>query len=487
MDKQLSSLEPNALWRNFEKLCSFPRPSKKEQKVVEYIISFAQEHNLKYKTDETGNVVIEKPATPGFENRQKVVLQAHLDMVPQKNASTVHDFEKDPIQAYIDGDWVKARGTTLGADNGIGVAAAMAVLTASDLQHGPVEAFFTIDEETGMTGAFNLKKGFISGDILLNLDSEEEGELCIGCAGGVNSSAYSAYKQEVIPAGMKAFKLNLTGLKGGHSGIDINLGRANANKIMTRFLYEATAKNGLRICSMEGGNLRNAIPREAFAEVVVPESNADGFINDLAAFEKVIQAEFTPVETSIQFTDEVISTPKNCMAATDQEKFLNAVYAMPNGTIRMSQEVKGIVETSTNLSIVKVENGKMEIKSLLRSSVESGKADLLNTAESVYKLAGMQFDSDGSYPGWKPDVHSPILQTMKEVYHKNFGKEPEVKVIHAGLECGIIGSVEPKLDMVSFGPTICHPHSPDEKVNIPSVAKFWKYLTLTLLAIPVKK
>jgi dipeptidase D len=483
MANHLNELTPKALWCNFESLTHIPRPSKSEANVVKFVVNFAKTHGLEYKTDEVGNVVIAKPGTPGKENRPGIVLQAHLDMVPQKNTATVHDFEKDPISAYVDGDWVKAKGTTLGADNGIGVAAALAVLESSDIQHGPIEALFTIDEETGMTGAFNLKGDMLKGRILMNLDSEEEGELCIGCAGGMNTSAIFAFKPEQVPAGSKAFKVSLTGLKGGHSGVDIHLGRGNANKIMNRFLWEASREVGLRISKIEGGNLRNAIPRESFVSVVVPIATEADFVLLVDSFRNRVRNELSSVEPDLEFKISEESLPVSLIEKTVQDRLLNAVYAMPNGVVRMTSDLPDVVETSTNLAIIKSEDHSIEIKCLLRSSVDSAKFDLGNAMTSTFELAGAKITHQGAYPGWKPDNNSLILKTMKDVYHKKFGKSPVVNVIHAGLECGIIGDAYKGMDMISFGPTIRHPHSPDEKVYIPSVEKFWDYLVETLKAV----
>ena len=484
--QKLAGLKPEKLWSYFESLCGIPHPSKHEQKIITYLIDLCKSKGWDYATDEVENLLIRKPATPGMENRSKVVLQAHVDMVPQKNASTIHDFEKDAIKPFIDGEWVKAEGTTLGADNGIGVSAALAVLDSSNLQHGPLEVILTIDEETGMTGAFNLKPGFITADILMNLDSEDEGELYIGCAGGVNSQATQKYAIEAVPSGYSAYTISLTGLKGGHSGLDINLGRGNANKLINRLLWRAAKELGLRIASLEGGNLRNAIPREAFANVVVPTVNVTGLKTFISEFQTEVFNEYQPVEPNLKIELNEIETPSGVMDVNSQNTLLSLVYALPNGTIRLTPEMPEVVETSTNLSIVKVADGKIDIKALLRSAVESCKNDLLSTTEAAYQLAGYEYTNDGSYPGWKPNLKSPILATMKKVYLDNFGKEPDVKVIHAGLECGIIGDVYPNMDMVSFGPTIRHPHSPDEKVNIETVDKFWKYLTLSLANVPVK-
>lgn len=482
----IKSLKPELVWKNFHALTQIPRPSKKEEKAAAFAKAFGEKLGLETMVDEAGNVIIRKPAFPGMEDRMGVVLQGHLDMVPQKNADKKHDFEKDPIETVIDGEWVKANGTTLGADNGIGVASAMAVLEDKSMKHGPLEVLFTIDEETGMTGAFELKPGILKGDILLNLDSEDEGELYIGCAGGMNTTGSMKYKEEDVPAGMKGFKVSVTGLKGGHSGLDINLGRGNANKIMNRFLW-ASRNLGLRISSLEGGSLRNAIPRESFALVAVPEKNVDAFNKLVKEFHNIFSHEFATPDPGLKFTAEPAVLPKKVMEQDAHDRFIRVVYGTPNAVMRMSPDIAGNVETSTNLAIVKAENGEVKIQCLLRSSVDSAKLSLGNMTQSVMELGGMKVVHDGIYPGWKPNVNSVILNTMKDVYQKNFGKTPEVKVIHAGLECGIIGAAYPEMELMSFGPTIRFPHSPDEKVNIATVAKFFDFLTATLAAIPKKQ
>ncbi len=480
MSNEITGLQPQALWQHFYELTQIPRPSKKEERVVQFMKEFGEKLGLQTIVDDVGNVIIKKPATPGFEGLPGVILQSHLDMVPQKNSDTEHDFEKDPISSYIDGEWVKAKGTTLGSDNGIGVAAAMAVLESDSLQHGPVEVLFTVDEETGMTGAFNLKPGLLDGNILLNLDSEDEGELYIGCAGGVNTNGSFSYREEPVPAGMKAYKLAITGLKGGHSGLDIDLGRGNSNQLLFRFMFEAVRKFGMSLSAIEGGSLRNAIPRESFAKVVVPEMNAADFLKEVQVYEETYRIELGTVEPGLSFTAEEMPVPEALIEKDVQDKLIKAVYGLPNGVIRMSADMDGVVETSSNLAIVKSGNGKIEMLCLLRSSVDTAKDSLARSIQSVMELAGAEVVHDGDYPGWKPDVQSPVLQAMKEVYNNKFGKIPEIKVIHAGLECGIIGDAYPGLDMISFGPTIRFPHSPDEKVNIETVAKFWEFLTETL-------
>ncbi|OFY18494.1 MAG: cytosol nonspecific dipeptidase [Bacteroidetes bacterium GWF2_29_10] len=480
------NLEPKALWENFNEICKIPHPSKKEEHIIEFMRKFGIDNGLDTFVDEVGNVIIKKNATPGFENRKAVVLQAHLDMVPQKNSDTNHDFEKDPIETIVDGEWVRANGTTLGADNGIGVAAAMAVLKAKNLKHGPVVALFTIDEETGMTGAFGLKPGLFDADILLNLDSEDEGELYIGCAGGVNANVYFDYNHTPIENDTTAFQITVKGLKGGHSGVDINLQRGNSNKIINRIFFEGIKQYGLRIASIDGGSLRNAIPRESFAVVTVPNNKKDAFVNFVKEFGLIVKNELGNVDPGVMITAENVAMPSFLIDKDTQDRLIKAVYACPNGVIRMISEMEGVVETSTNLAIIKSDDKQISVMNLLRSSVDSAKQDLGNMVESVFTNAGAKVILDGAYPGWKPNVNSPILKTMQEIYNKKFGKVPEIKVIHAGLECGLLGGVYKKLDMISFGPTICFPHSPDEKVNIETVNKFWIYLVETLENIPVK-
>lgn len=486
MSKDLLSLEPKLLWESFYQLTTIPRPSKKEAEAVKFIEKIGKSLNLETITDKVGNVVIRKPATPGFENRKGIILQSHLDMVPQKNSDKKHDFEKDPIEAYIDHGWVKAKGTTLGADNGIGVAATIAVLQSNDLVHGPIEALFTIDEETGMTGANNLQPAILKGDILINMDSEDEGELYVGCAGGTNANARFSFKESSVPADSVAFRLSMTGLKGGHSGLDINLGRGNANKLIFRFIKVAVADVGARLVSIDGGSLRNAIPREAFAVMVVPVALSDDFLEYVDDFGKIFKLEYGQVEPDLKFIAEKTTLPAYIMDEITQDDLINAVQACPNGVVRMSTDMQGLVETSLNVAIVKSEKHEVKVLALIRSSVESAKEDVESTLESIFKLAGAEIWFDGQYPGWKPNLESQILSTMQKVYQDKWGKIPEIKAIHAGLECGILGSVYPNWDMISFGPTIRFPHSPDEKVNIESVALFWQFLTETLKNVPHK-
>jgi dipeptidase D len=486
MSSEILKLDPKGLWKNFYSLTQIPRPSKKEDRIREFIYNFGKNLGLETIQDEVGNVIIRKPATPGMENRKGIILQGHLDMVPQKNSDKVHDFEKDPIETIIDGEWVRANGTTLGADNGMGVAAAMTVLEATDIPHGPVEALFTADEETGMTGANGLKPGILKGDILLNMDSEDEGELYIGCAGGTNGNITFTYADHALTGEYSGYKINVTGLKGGHSGVDIHLGRGNANKIMNRILYHGHVKHGLQVATIDGGSLRNAIPRESFALAAVPAANVKSFLECLIKQAVKIKNELASVEPTLKIEAVPAEAPKNVIDPGVLINCMNAIYACPNGVMRMSNEMEGLVETSNNLAIVKAENGTIKLMNLMRSSVDSAKDDLQQMIQSVFDLAGAQSVFDGSYPGWKPNPASPILTTMQDIYNKKFGRIPEIKAIHAGLECGILGGAYPNWDMISFGPTIRFPHSPDEKVNIATVQKFWDFLVETLKYVPVK-
>jgi len=486
MSKEILNLEPKALWKNFYSLTQIPRPSKKEAQVIEFMKKFGEDLGLETIVDEVGNVIIRKPATEGMEDRKGIILQGHLDMVPQKNSDTDHDFEKDPIDAYVDGEWVTAKGTTLGADNGMGVAASMAVLEATDIAHGPVEALFTIDEETGMTGAENLKPGLLQGDILLNLDSEDEGELYIGCAGGVDTTALMDYTEEDVPENMIAFNVTVKGLKGGHSGLDINLGRGNANKIMNALLVTASEKFGLRLSELEGGSLRNAIPRESFATVLVPADKVEDFNKFVDEFTVIAKDEFADADPGLEIVVEETEAPAKVMDAESQAKLFKAIAEAPNGVIAMSESVEGIVETSTNLAIVKVKDGKISVASLQRSLVDSDRDKIGEQMKKVFLDNGFNATNEGAYPGWKPNPDSVVLKEMKEIYNNKYGKVPEVKVIHAGLECGLLGSTYTNWDMISFGPTIRFPHSPDEKVNIATVQKFWDFLVETLKNAPKK-
>lgn len=483
---KVTDLEPKAIWKHFHSLTQIPRPSKKEGRIITFMKEFGEGLGLETLVDEVGNVIIRKPATPGCEHMRGVVLQAHLDMVPQKNEGTAHDFENDPIETIVDGEWLKANGTTLGSDNGIGVAAAMAVLESNELKHGPIEALFTIDEETGMTGAKELKPGLLQGEILLNMDSEDEGELYIGCAGGIDTTGEFIPSLEAVAEGSSAYRLAVKGLKGGHSGLDINLGRGNANKILNTLMLMAADKFGLRLSEIQGGSLRNAIPREAFATVVVPADQAEAFEAFVADFEAISKEEFKEADGGLSISASAVELPSNVIDAKTQDGLFEAVARCPNGVISMTPDMPDVVETSTNLAIVKTSGDKIIIATLQRSSDDASKARLAENIRQVFTEAGANAYSSGDYPGWKPNVNSPILTTMKKVYADKYGKTPEVKVIHAGLECGILAGAYPHWDMISFGPTIRHPHSPDEKVHIGSVGLFWDYLLATLENIPAR-
>lgn len=486
MSKEILNLEPKAVWKNFYALTQVPRPSKHEDKIQDFMVNFGKDLGLETIKDEVGNVIIRKPATKGMEDRKGIVLQGHLDMVPQKNSDKNHDFKNDPIDAFVDGDWVTAKGTTLGADNGMGVAATMSILESKDIPHGPIEALFTSDEETGMTGAFGLQAGVLQGDILLNLDSEDEGELYIGCAGGIDATVTFDVQKENTPAAMTAFKLALTGLKGGHSGLEINLYRGNSNKLLFRFIKAALEKFQMRVASIKGGSLRNAIPRESFANVVVPNDMKDAFLKSIADFETVFVAELGAIEPTLSFKATEIKMPEQVMDSLSVQKVTDFVYAAPNGVMRMSDAMENMVETSTNLAIVQSKGNKVTIAALMRSFVETAKNDLGQMFTSLARLAGADIQLAGAYPGWKPNPDSVILTEMQKIYNNKFGNIPEIKAIHAGLECGLLGSVYPNWDMISFGPTIRFPHSPDEKVKIDSVNKFYDFLVETLKEVPRK-
>lgn len=488
MSEEIKKLTPSAIWKHFYGLTQVPRPSKREAKATAFAREFGESLGLETLVDGVGNVIIRKPATPGYENRAGVVLQGHLDMVPQKNSDVKHDFDTDPIDAYVDGDVVRARGTTLGADNGIGVAAAMGVLESKTLKHGPIEALFTIDEETGMTGANYLKAGSLKGRILLNLDSETEGELYVGCAGGLDGSFEVPVEYEKVGDGRKLLRIEVKGLKGGHSGMDIVLGRANAIKLMVRILNHLSACDP-RLVMLDGGSLRNAIPREAFAEVAVPEAKLLEFKAEFNALSEAIKAEFAAADYNISLLCAPIEDKQHdsMLTAESSSRAVKALFVLPNGVIRMSSAMPGLVETSTNLARVELSGEKVTFLCLLRSSTESAKLSLSEKMRACVELAGGKAVYDNGYPGWNPNMSSPILKVMREVYHKEFGKDPKVMAIHAGLECGILGGPYPDMDMISFGPTIMSPHSPDERVEIESVGKFWQYLIKVLENVPVLK
>ncbi len=480
MAKTICDLQPQLVWKNFNKLCSVPHPSHHLEKITKVIVDFGKEHGLETIVDKAGNIIIRKPATPGRENAIPVVLQAHMDMVPQKNNDKVHNFETDPIEPMIDGEWVRANGTTLGADNGVGVAAGMAILESKDIQHGPLELFVTADEETGMYGAFGMEPGTLKGNILLNLDSEDFGELYVGCAGGVDANISWKYQGVAAIADDVALKVTIKGLKGGHSGLEINCGRANANKLLFRFLKEVISLYEARLAKVEGGNMRNAIPREAYAVISVPSEEVENIKKLVEEYCDLFNKEYSITENKIEVLCEEVEMPELIIPEEIQDDLVNAITGCPNGVFRMIPAIPDTVETSMNLSIIEADATDISVKCLLRSSVDSKKEELASMVESVFTLAGAKVEFSGSYSGWNPNLDSTILNTMKEVYKQEFGEEAAVKVIHAGLECGILGAIEPKLDMVSFGPTIRHPHSPDEKINIESVGKFWKLLVATL-------
>lgn len=481
-------LKPAAVFHYFEEICQVPRPSKKEEKIVAYLKEFGKKHNLETKVDEVGNVLIKKPASKGMENCKTVVLQSHVDMVCEKNNNVSHDFLTDPIETIIDGEWMKANGTTLGADNGIGVATELAILADDTLEHGPIECLFTIDEETGLTGAFALKEGFMNGDILLNLDSEDEGELFIGCAGGIDSVAEFNYYEADVPDGYFFCKIEVKGLKGGHSGGDIHLGRANANKILNRFLTLAFNKYDLYLCEIDGGNLRNAIPREAHAIIAIPEANKHDLRTDLNVFTAEVQAEYAVTDPDMELILSSEPARAKAIDADTTQHLLQTLYAVPHGVYAMSQDIPGLVETSTNLASIKMKPGNIiRIETSQRSSTASSKQDIANMVRTVFEMGGAVVTFGEGYPGWKPNTHSEILEIATASYKRLFGVDAQVKAIHAGLECGLFLDKYPSLDMISFGPTLQGVHSPDERMLIPTVEKFWLHLTDILKHIPEKK
>jgi dipeptidase D len=482
---QLQSLKPARVWKYFEEITKIPRPSKKEDKIIEYIVNFARQHDLSFEKDGSGNVVIRKPATAGYENRKTVCLQSHLDMVCEKNSSSRHDFDTDPLQVTIDGDWVRANDTTLGSDNGIGIAAQMAILADPQLKHGPLECLFTVDEETGLNGAKNLESGFFSGKILLNLDSEDEGELFIGCAGGMNTIATLKYKLRRTPPGSSAFRIEISGLQGGHSGTDIHKNRGNSIKILNQFLWEIRNRFDARLSIFEGGNLRNAIPREAYAIVVIPDTHKDVFTGYFNDYTKILLGEYLMDEPGIQIRIATTVLPDKVLKKKVQEKLLNALFACPHGVISRSRVMDDLVETSTNLASIKFEGmNRIIICTSQRSSVNTAKLQIGNTVRSTFKLANAAVEQTEGYPGWNPNPSSGILVITIDSYKRLFAVEPAVKAIHAGLECGLFLEKYPWLDMISFGPTILDAHSPSERINISSTEKFWLLLIDVLCNIP---
>ncbi len=480
-----NDLKPKAVFDIFSQINAIPRPSKHEEKMIEFLKAFAAEHNLPCKVDEAGNVLISKGASKGMEDRKTVVLQSHMDMVCEKNSDVDFDFKKDAIQTYVDGEWMKAKGTTLGADDGIGMAIALAVLTSEDIEHGPVECLFTRDEETGLSGAFAIRPGFMTGDYLLNLDSEDEGQIFVGCAGGANTVARFHYSEIDVPEGYFFFKVGVSGLTGGHSGDDINKNRANANKLLARFLYNCYKKYDLYLCSIDGGNLHNAIPREAHAVCALPASEKENVRVDLNVFASEVEGEFSVTEPNIKFTLESADACK----AVDGKAASGLIYALQsvhNGVLAMSQDIEGLVETSSNLASVKMIDGEIVITSSQRSSILSARHNMSHTVASAFEIAGATVETGDGYPGWKPNPESAILKIAVDTYVELFGKKPEVKAIHAGLECGLFSEKYPGMDMISFGPTLRGVHSPEERLLIPTVDMVWRHMLAILKNIPVK-
>ena len=485
MNEAIRKLEPTAMWNNFANLNAVPRPSKKEERVIQFIKEFGEKLNLPTLVDEVGNVIIKKPATKGMEDRVTIVLQSHLDMVHQKNAATQFDFNTQGIEMLVEGDWVKANGTTLGADNGIGVASIMALLESTTIPHPALEALFTIDEETGMTGALSLKGGLLDGEIMLNLDTEDDDELTIGCAGGVDVTALGKYEL-VAPKNSVTFSIAIKGLTGGHSGMDIHRGRGNANKIMNRLLLNLSNDLNIEIASIDGGSLRNAIPRESVAVIAVSDTNKEALKKQIKNFETIIKEEYHITDPKLVVTIEETDAPKQVLQKDFQYKLVRSIYACPYGIYRMSPDIAGLVQTSNNVARVIVKEGAYQIQCLTRSSVDSEKIDLQDAITSTFELLGAEIKSSGSYPGWAPNPSAPIVKLMSDLYKEKYHSEAKVSACHAGLECGILGTNYPDIQMISFGPNIKGAHSPDERVQISSVQKYWGFLLETLVRIPKK-
>lgn len=483
---EIKNLKPECIWRNFDALTQVPRPSGHLEKVQQFLLDFAKNTGVEAFKDEAGNIVMRKPATPGMENRKTVILQAHMDMVPQKEKTSTHNFETDPIQTYIDGEWVRAKGTTLGADDGLGVAAIMAVMEAKDLKHGPIEALITADEETGMYGANGLPGGELEGEILLNLDTEQEGELIIGSAGGVDITATLDYQEAESDKTDAAVKITIKGLKGGHSGLEICEGRGNANKMMVRIVREAIAEDEACLASWHGGNMRNAIPREAEVVLTLPKENVEDQKAIVAEYKETFNNEYKGIESDIEVVAEDVALPEMIVPQEIQDNLVDAIYAAHNGVWRYIPTMPEIVETSSNLAIVDIDGGKAAIKILARSSSETMKEDLSTSLESCFNMAGMKVEFSGAYGGWDPNTDSELIKVMRNIYKNLFNEEPTVQVVHAGLECSIILSKYPGLDICSFGPTLLSPHTPTERAHWPSTTKFWDLLVKTLEEIPAK-
>lgn len=486
MNNTVREQNPIELWNNFADLNAVPRASKKEERVIEFIINFGNNLGLETYKDEVGNVIIKKPASPGMENRVVVALQSHLDMVHQKNADTEFDFATQGIDMVVDGDWIKAKGTTLGADNGIGVASIMTILASKTIVHPPIEALFTIDEETGMTGALGLKGGLLDADIMLNLDTEDDNELTIGCAGGIDVTATGNYTEIVVGSGLIAKKIIIKGLTGGHSGMDIHRGRANANKLMNRILWQASSAFGIQINSIDGGSLRNAIPRESISNIVLPSVNAQNFENFIKEQEQVFKTEYHLTDPNLELSFENIEMPTHVLDINFQGNLLRSIYSCSVGIYRMSASIEGLVQTSNNLARVLVKNGTYSIQCLTRSSVDTEKMDLATSLLACFELMGAQVSFSGSYPGWAPNKDAAIVKLMSDLYLERYQEHALVSACHAGLECGILGTNYPHIQMISFGPNIKGAHSPDERVQISSVQKYWAFLLETLVRIPLK-
>ena len=487
MTKEIRNIAPKTVWNHFSDLNAVPRPSKKEEKIIQFMVDFGSRLQLDTSVDKVGNVIIKKPASPGMEDRKTIVMQGHLDMVHQKNAETTFDFEKEGINMFVDGDWVKAKGTTLGADNGLGVAAIMAVLSSTTIEHPAIEALFTIDEETGMTGAMGLQPNVLKGEILLNLDTEEDDEIGIGCAGGIDITATKKYIQDPLPKNTTAFNITVNGLQGGHSGMDIIKGLGNANKIMNRLLFDGFTNYGLRIAKLNGGGLRNAIPRESFATIAVDKDSESSFLSNTKSLIENIKNEYASLEKELNIEIKATDSPTKVMDIDAQEKLIKAIYTTLNGVYRMSPDVEGLVETSNNIAKVAVDNGNIQLLCLTRSSSESNKWDLANAIKSGFELANFNVLFSGTYPGWLPNKNSSILQVVENTYVSLFKEKPNVAACHAGLECGILGQNYPNMEMISFGPNIKGAHSPDERAQISSTQKFWKLLLEVLKNIPKKE
>ena len=487
MSQDIRNLEPIALWNHFVDLNAVPRPSKKEERVIAFMKQFGENLALETLVDEVGNVIIKKPATAGMENRKPIVMQSHLDMVHQKNNDTIFDFDTQGIEMYVDEDWVRAKGTTLGADNGIGVATIMAILASKEIEHPAIEALFTIDEETGMTGAMGLKGGLLKGEILLNLDTEEDDEIDIGCAGGVDVTARAEYDEEETPDGSVGYRITVKALKGGHSGMDIHKGLGNANKMMNRLLFNGFDSFGLQISTINGGSLRNAIPRESVAEVIIAKVYDEAFVFDMQQIVREIKAEYATTEPNLEIIFEKLENlPGKVMPPMAQYYLVRALYTAHNGVYKMSADFEDLVETSNNIAKVTVGEGKLQIQCLTRSSVESSKFDLANSLRSAFELMGCEVEFSGSYPGWTPNPNSSILEVLTDLYEKQNGHKANVIACHAGLECGILGTNYPEMEMISFGPTIRGAHSPEERVSISSVQKYWNFVLEILKNIPVR-